>query len=275
MKRTTFWLILRRSTERLMKTNLLYQASALSYITIVSIVPIVSVIFYFVSLFPLFSDLVILTQSYIYNNFLPTSSIVVTKYLAQFILQASQLPIISIIFSFVSAIFMLMTVESAFNEVWEVTDHHRSLLSRLEALLVLITMPFFIGLSSFLLQYLLTFTNINVFQSFQIFIIHYTINIVVFAIIYVFVPNIKVSWRNGFWGGFIATSLFEVTKQLFKYYISVSNYQILYGAVAFLPIFFLWVYISWVIIIFAALFVQTKMKIKAEHLQAQKVADIV
>lgn len=260
-------LILKKSMSRMVDTDLVYQASALSYITLLSIVPIISIIFYFLSLFPIFTDLIKLTQSYVYNNFLPSSTAIIEQYLNQFILQASQLPVMSVIFSVVTGILMIITIESTFNRIWVVSLKPHSWINRFQAFGILLIIPFFIGFSSFILEYFVTIIKLTFYQNFAIMIVHFIINVLIFAVIFVFVPNTSVSWANGLLGGLIASGLFEISKQGFTFYITYfANYHLIYGALSFLPIFFLWVYISWTIVIFSALVVHTKMLL--EHQQA-------
>jgi membrane protein len=78
------------------------------------------------------------------------------------------------------------------------------------------------------------------------------------VLLYSVVPNVPVLWRNALAGGLFAAVLLEVAKYLFaaamKYF---TTYQIIYGAIAALPIFLVWIYISWVIVLLGAIVAAT------------------
>lgn len=248
------------ATIRFFKKGLTYQASALAYISLLAIVPVISVIFYFVSLFPIFSDLIVLTQFYIYHNFLPSSSERVEGYLTQFMHQASTLPVLSICFSILSGLLVMMTVEHTLDKIWGVTFKSRVWVIRLKAWGILLIVPFFIGFISFLLEYVLTFFGFTAYYNVEVGLIHFIINVLIFTIIYKFVPNTEVAWTDGLIGGITAAILFELVRQCFQIYVNYfSAYQLIYGAISFLPIFFIWVYLAWCIIIFSALVVHAKI----------------
>ena len=83
--------------------NYTYQSSALAFITLLCIVPFVSVIVYIASFFVFFHDFVYMANNYIYANFVPRSSDAMQQYLDQFVIQAGRLPTFSILISLISA----------------------------------------------------------------------------------------------------------------------------------------------------------------------------
>lgn len=254
--------IIKISMIRFFRDHLTYQASALSYITLLAIVPIISVMFYFVSLFPIFSDLILLSQYYIYHNFLPESSERIEAYITQFVNQASQLPMMSILFSLLTGLLAMMTVEETLDKIWGLTFKTRIWVKRLTAWGILLIIPFFIGFVSFIVEYLLTIISPASYFQLEIAVVHFVINTFIFAIIYIFVPNKAINFKDGLLAGFIAAILFELVRQFFQLYIGhFSSYQIIYGALSFLPIFFIWIYCAWCIIIFSALLVHTKTRL--------------
>jgi len=76
-------------------------------------------------------------------------------------------------------------------------------------------------------------------------------------------PNKIVDWKDGLIGGFITAVLFEIVKKLFVSYVAhFTNYAAIYGALATIPSFLTWLYISWVIFLYGALCIQVKSSLK-------------
>jgi membrane protein len=87
-----------------------------------------------------------------------------------------------------------------------------------------------------------------------------------FTLLYVVIPNRFVDWRDAAWGGFLAATSFEIAKRLFAIFVTgFPTYAIIYGALAAIPIFLLWVYMSWLIILVCALIVAALPVVKYER----------
>ena len=72
-------------------------------------------------------------------------------------------------------------------------------------------------------------------------------------LIYATVPNRQVKLKHALAGGVVGALLFEGTKRMFSMYVlNFGNYEVIYGAVASIPIFFVWVYLSWLVVLFGA-----------------------
>jgi len=70
-----------------------------------------------------------------------------------------------------------------------------------------------------------------------------------FTLLFVAMPNCRVVFRYALWGGFLTTLLFQIAKGLFALFVVNSNYHTIYGAFAMVPMFLLWVYLCWVIVL--------------------------
>lgn len=263
-KQSHWYQILTIAFKRFFKEKYTYKASALSFTTLLALVPMLSVLLSLISIFPVFTRFIQLTQNYIFANFIPTSSNVIQYYLEGFVQKASHLPIIGLLFLFFVAAMLIVTIKHTLNEIWRVPARSKKLLSWLLYWLLLLIMPLFIGLSIFSSSYvfsLLWFSHAGVKFSIGIYLLSIfplVMNTLIFSIIYIIVPSCKVSWRDGFIGGCVAAILFEIAKKGFAFYIlHFASYELIYGVLAAVPIFLLWIYVSWVIVLLGALVAYT------------------
>jgi membrane protein len=87
-----------------------------------------------------------------------------------------------------------------------------------------------------------------------------------YTLLYMAVPNRFVDWRDAVWGALVAAVAFEIAKRLFAVFIKqFPNYTIIYGALAALPLFLLWMYLSWMITLVGALITSALPVVKYER----------
>lgn len=238
-------------------------AGALSFTTVLAVVPLTAVIIAVLSLFPVFDVWKTVIQDFIYSNFVPASGDVVQKYLTQFAGKAGRLTAVGLAFLMVTAIMLMATIEDAFNDIWRVTNT-RKLLYRFLVYWALLTLgPILMAVSLTLTS---RFFALPIFGQGESSWIHQMFDVawpLVFetgaaVLLYMVVPNAPVRWRYALLGGVFAAVLIEVAKRLFAYSMKTfTSYQVVYGAVAALPIFLVWIYISWIVILLGAVVVAT------------------
>ncbi|OAI49477.1 hypothetical protein AYO45_02335 [Gammaproteobacteria bacterium SCGC AG-212-F23] len=245
---------------RFFDESLTYRASALAFTTLLALVPLLAVIVSALTLLPWFGKFTLIAQEYVMDNFIPTSGAVIQQYLEGFIHQATQLPRIGILFLIVTAIMLMITIEHSFNEIWKVRRRRKTMSSLLIHIFILILAPIFVGLSVlvstfvFSLHWIKGATNLLGIETWVLRSLPLLINTLLFAILYMIVPNCKVYWRDNLIGGLTAAVLFEFAKKGFAFYIlQFPSYAFIYGALATVPIFFLWIYISWLVILIGAM----------------------
>ena len=236
-------------------------AGALSFTTLLAIVPLTAVTLAVLSLFPVFSTWMSVIQEFIYSNFVPAAGDVVQKYLTQFAGKTGRLTAVGIGFLVITALMMMATIEQVFNDIWRVRNT-RKLLHRFLAYWALLTLgPILVAASLVLTIKLFTAlpfsgsTDATLLSRALDTVLPMTLEFAAAWLLYTVVPNVAVPWRHALVGATFAVLLLEVAKGLFaaamKYFI--VSYKIVYGAVAALPIFLSWIYLSWVIILLGAI----------------------
>lgn len=232
-----------------------YRAAALAFTTLFAIVPLMTIGLVVLSSFPVFQGLSDPLQNFIFKNFVPATGQIIQNYLQKFAAQVPQLSIWGISFLFISALLVMFTIEHSMNKIWRVTTPRQGVTAFILYWTILSLAPVFLGLSLAATSYLLSipFIKENSSPSFFLNSAPYFLSLIGLTFLYVVVPNHSVKLRHGLLGGLIATLLFESAKHGFVYYLSLyDTYQLLYGAFAIVPIFFIWVYWVWMIILLGA-----------------------
>lgn len=232
-------------------------ASTLTFTSLLAVVPLISVSFALLSSFPVYQELSTPIQSYIFEHFVPATGKVVQHYLMQFTHQVSKLSIWGTAFLFVTSVMLMVTIENALNKIWKVRVQRHGASAFLLYWAILSLTPIMLGLSVAMSSYLLSMPIVT--KDFHVhlsLLLHYApifISMCCFSFLYVVVPNTKVKVRHAITGAFIAALLLETAKAGFTWYLSsYDTYELLYGAFATVPIFFLWVYWVWFIILLGA-----------------------
>jgi len=269
MIRKSLWLWIKiciMAAVRLSHGKYAYQASALAFTTLLALVPMVSVIVSVITIFPIFGKFIALSQNYIFANFIPTSGHIIQNYLEGFVQQATKLPMISILFLLFTAVTLIVTVEHSLNDIWQAAKRKSKWSIFFLYWLILLLLPMFIGVSIFISTYLFSLPWLVTAQKTLFFLpflsfLPLIINTLMFGLLYTVVPNAQVRWRNGLIGGLIAAVLFDLAKFGFAFYFKQFNtYELIYGTLSIIPIFLLWIYISWLIILYGALVVNTSYR---------------
>ncbi|KTD56391.1 YihY family inner membrane protein [Legionella shakespearei] len=232
-----------------------YIASALAFTTLLAVVPLMSVGLAIFSSFPVFQGLADPVQNFIFDNFVPATGKVVQAYLQQFASQVSKLSIWGVAFLIVTALLVMFTIERAMNKIWRVSSSRHGVPAFLLYWAILSLAPVLLGLSLAASSYLISMPLLIEHHA-PSFLLNYSpffLSLIGFTFLYVVVPNCPVKIRHAFWGGLFAAILFETAKQGFAFYlIRYNTYELLYGAFAAVPIFFIWVYWMWIITLLGA-----------------------
>lgn len=234
-------------------------AGALSFTSLLALVPLMAVILGVLSAFPVFDYGVEQLQDFIFSNFVPAAGDVVREYLDQFIARSSSLTGTGTLFLVVTAIILMATIEKALNRIWRV-DRPRHPTSRLVMYWAVLTLgPMLLGGSLGLTSYLTALPLLapefvrGTLQSALLLMTPPLVALAAFTLIFVLVPNRPVQWRHALAGAAFSALAFELSKRGFVLYIAnFPTYERLYGALATIPIFLVWIYVSWVVILLGA-----------------------
>lgn len=252
-------LVFIRSLARQFQANQgILNAAALTYTTLFAVVPLMTVSYSMLAAVPNFRGVGEQVQAWIFANFVPATGEVVQNYLGTFASQAQSLTVIGIVFLVVTSIMMMKNIEAAFNRIWRVAEPRKGLSSFLLYWAVLSLGPILIGLGLLLTSYIASLSFITsatemVGRARLLSVLPPFFSALAFMLLYAAVPNCRVPLKNAAIGGLFAAILFEIAKRGFVQFVTLSpSYQLIYGAFAAVPLFLVWIYISWGIILLGA-----------------------
>jgi membrane protein len=233
-------------------------AAVLAYGTLFAAVPLTAAVLGILSAFPLFERWNDTLTSFLFTHFVPEAARAVEGYLRQFADNVSRLTAAGVLVLLFSALLIMNSVEEVFNRIWRVRASRpggaRFLVYWTTLTLGPILAVSSIALSSWLLQSpWVVGSGLSAAADSLARLLPVLIEIAGFSLAYALVPNRPVAWRHALAGGLLATILFELAKSGMGWYVKQvpSNEQI-YGAVALLPLFLIWIYLCWVVVLLGA-----------------------
>ena len=235
-----------------------HSAAALTYMSLFALVPLLTVMYAILSAVPAFQEVGLQIQSIIFDNFVPSTGQEVETYLKDFSVQARKLTGVGVGFLGITAILMLKNIEKTFNSIWKTRDNRRGLSSFLLYWAILSLGPLCIGLALGINTYLVSlkviFDQVDVIGigPYILRLTPYLLTSAAFTLVFAAVPNCRVPIKHAFIGGLVTALVFEVAKQLFTSIVANTSYQNIYGTFAALPLFLLWIYLSWLIVLAGA-----------------------
>lgn len=244
---------------RFFQHNCTEVAASLTFTTLLSLVPLVAIGLTLVAAFPAFAEYSIQIKIFLLTTMVPEAAgKVITVYMQQFADNAVQLTAVGIAFLGVTALTLLLTIDRALNAIWRVT-RPRPLLRRLLIYWAMLTIgPLLIGSSLSLTSWLVGLSlglmqDVPGFDGALLQLVPLLLTTIAFSALYLIVPNRQSSWRHALAGGVAAAGAFEAMKHGFAFYIAnFPTYQTVYGAFASVPIFLLWIYLSWLAVLLGA-----------------------
>jgi membrane protein len=254
-----FFSFLRYVVRRLQEDRCSQVAGSLTFTTLLSLVPLATIALTFISAFPVFTRFVDQVKLFVLQNMVPaTAGKIITDYMQQFSENAARLTAVGIAFLAGTAIALMFTIDNAFNAIWRV-KRLRPWLHRFLIYWAMLTLgPVLVGVSLSVTYYLIGLSKgwvgaIPVSEHALLGVVPLLLATIAFSLLYLTVPNRFVPRRDALIGGFSVALAFEVMKRGFAAYVaSVPTYKLVYGAFASFPIFLLWLYCCWLIILVGA-----------------------
>jgi len=256
----TLFLFLRYVGSRFIEGNCTRTAAALSYTTLLSLVPLLAVVFATLTFFPFFVSLADEIQGYIFKNFVPASSEQVQFHFQQFVETASSMGGVGLFFLLLTALMLMHTISDALNGIWQVKRQRSFFATLLIYGVILIFGPLLFAASILLTSYVVSLPliveageTIGGVKNLLLAVAPVAVTVVALLLLYVVVPNCKVPWRAGLIAAVVAALLFELAKKGFAWYVlAFPTYTVIYGALAVIPVFLVWIYVSWLVLLLGA-----------------------
>ena len=234
-------------------------AASLTYTTLLSMVPLLTIAFAILAAFPAFEGVRDQAQALLFENMVPEIGDTIAQALASFTKNAGKTTAVGIVFVAVTSVLTLNTIETVFNTIWRVGEPRKLMLRVLSYWAMLTMAPLLFGASLSLSSFLFTLQHTLSLQLggralIQIAsLLPFLLSLFGFTLLLMAVPNFPVHRRNAVIGGVVTAVLFELLKRGFGLYIAkFGSYQVVYGALAAIPIFMLWVYLCWMVVLFGA-----------------------
>ncbi|SEL59024.1 tRNA-processing RNAse BN [Colwellia chukchiensis] len=242
-------------TERIHVT-----AGYLSYVTLMSLVPLIVVMLSVMTAFPIFADIRTIIENFVYQNFVPASGDVVQQHISGFVKNASKMSAVAITALFIFAMMLISAIDKCLNKLWRVDEKRRVITSFSMYWMVLTLGPVLVGSSIVISSYIISLVSLGDYDLLGVTNIlvrglPLVASITAFFILYMVVPNKVIPVKFALTGATLAAILFEIAKKCFAIYVTqLPSYQAIYGALSSVPILFLWVYLSWLVVLIGALF---------------------
>ncbi len=231
-------------------------AAALTYTTLLSLVPLMTVMLALLAILPISDQVALKINGFLFDNFVPAAGEVVQQHLQAFSSKAGRLSGFGFLFLVVTALMLMGSIERSFNIIWH-TAYKRSLANTFLVYSAILSLgPMLIVASVVATSYLVTLPYISDAAqtfSFAMALMPVIVSMSAFTLLYSVLPNQRVSFKNALVGGIVAALLFEAAKRGFALYLTLfPTYELIYGALAAVPIFLVWLYLSWLVTLLGA-----------------------
>jgi membrane protein len=258
--------------RRLREESLQQVAGSLTFTTVFALVPLLTIALAIFTTFPMFQALRQGLEAYFVQSVMPKQiATPILNNLTMFAAKATRLSAVGAVALVLTSVAMMGTIERVFNRIWRVKAE-RSWARRILVYWAILTLgPVLVGVSLSMSTHVYMATSdlvgaVPVLGAIVYAVLSLAVTAAAFTLMYVVVPNRLVDWRDALWGGLMAALFFELAKRGFAVFITkFPTYSRIYGTLAALPLFLLWIYLSWMITLVGALFTAALPVVKYER----------
>jgi membrane protein len=230
------------------------EAASLSYTSLLSMVPLLAVAFGVVSAFPVFQQWSEQIQTFVFNNFVPDSGDQIQAYLTGFLDSVGSLTLPGTIFLILTALLLMVRIERALNLIWRVPTA-RSLRNRVVMYWAVLTLgPLALGAAIALSaqpMFEQVAAGVSTHSNWRALGV-FSLSWLAFSLMFMLVPNRSVHFSHAAVGAFVSAVLFEIAKEAFVAFVANASFNVIYGALATIPIFLFWLYLVWIVVLLGA-----------------------
>lgn len=234
-------------------------AGALSFTTVFAMVPLFTVALSVFASFEEFGRFSEQVTTFVFRHFVPTSGMEIEAYIREFVAKASHLTAVGTIALIISGLLLMTSIEHSFNRIWRLVSPRRALPQFLVFWTALTIGPLLVGaglaVSSALLAspYMARFSEQLGLEAMALATMPFLVTFAAATLAYLIIPNCPVRLRHAVIGGLFTSAAFEIAKGLFTEFVGqFASYRQIYDTVAFIPVFLLWIYVSWVVVLLGA-----------------------
>jgi membrane protein len=235
-------------------------AGSLTFTTLISLVPLLTVMLALFTAFPIFSSFQGALEKYFLKSLIPDNiARPVLGALTEFAAKANKLGSVGLVLLGFTALALMLTIDRTLNSIWRV-QRPRPIAQRVLVYWAALTLgPLLLGGSLTLTSLAISagqglVSNMPQPLAFLFGSVEFVVLAAAFAGLFHFVPNTDVRWRHAWLGGmFVALGITAAKTGLAWYMKQVPTFSTLYGAFATVPIFLIWLYLGWVIVLLGAL----------------------
>lgn len=246
--------------QRFREEKLGLTAGSLTFTTLISLVPLLTVMLAVFTAFPIFANFQSALEQYFLKSLIPPNiAKPVLASLTQFAAKANKLGVVGLVVLGVTALALMLTIDRTLNAIWRV-HRPRPMAQRVLVYWAALTLgPLLLGGSLTLTSYAISvgqglFTKMPGNLAALLGGVDIVLLGLAMAGLFHYVPNTHVRWRHALLGGVFVSIGFSLAKSLLAWYVKqVPTYSTLYGAFATVPVFLIWVYLGWVIVLLGAI----------------------
>lgn len=228
-------------------------AAELTLNTMLALVPLMTVAVSLMAIFPAFDQLNEQVQELIFKNFMPETGLAVQEHLNEYVSKSKNLSAVGFGFLFLTAMMLMRAIDRSINTIWETKNRRRGIQKWISYWAMLTMAPILIAASLAASSYFAALPLVSEISGFLTFGLPFVLIILAFTALFMVAPFSHVKFRKALIAATITALLFEIAKYGFALFVAkFSTYEVIYGAITAIPLFFLWVFLSWLILLLGA-----------------------